>query len=168
MNSSVQRSALPQKRERCYNRCGQTFSVSSQRSIQPLISRINTPVPSLPSLPPHPTLPQSSVTSCYIWPSTSPRSPVSLHPRLCLPLSLPCCCCSLTHRTSFCLVFSPPCSSLPLPPLLLLLPLFLFARSFSLQRSLTQIYISSAVIDIFHLPASFPIGCQPASPRQLR
>lgn len=47
-------------------------------------------------------------------------------------------------------------------------PVFLHSSTFSLQKSCARIYISSAVIDIFHLPASFPIGCLPASPRQQR
>lgn len=104
-------------------------------------------------------------TSCYIWPSIPPPS--------FYPLSLPCC--ILTpHLFLFGFLpypFFTPSSSFPSSPLPLLLLLSLspsFSLSLSLQQSLTRIYISSAVIDIFHLPASFPIGCQPASPRQQR
>lgn len=139
--------------ERCYNRCGQTLSERSQRLIQPVISCMNTFVPTTtttsPIRPPLLTFLYSLLLYLAFTPATTP------------PVSLCQVCAVWHHRTSiffFYLVFFPPVLcflfSLPLP--------------LSLQQSLTQLYISSAVIDIFHLPASFPVGCQPPSPRQLR
>lgn len=83
------------------------------------------------------------------------------------------------HLSTACSLFSPPCPRPP-PPLVPLFGvlqsdtlLFFFfwnfcffcysshpssvrlSLSLALQRSLTRLYISSAVIDIFHLPASF-------------
>lgn len=51
MNTAVQLCSVS-GRERCYNRCGQTFSDRSQRSFQPLISCINNLVPPPPPPPP--------------------------------------------------------------------------------------------------------------------
>lgn len=54
MNAPMQLQSASEK-ERCYNRCGQTFSVSRQGSVQPLISCFNAPSPSLPCLPHFPS-----------------------------------------------------------------------------------------------------------------
>ena len=141
--NNEQKRAAPQKWERCYNRCGQTFSVSSRRSLQPLISCINTPVPSLLSPPNSPRL--SSITSCYIWLSAPP--PVSLH--LCLSHSR----CSLTPPHLFFFIWY---SSRPLP--LFLLPLFL---SISLSLSLSFSFFLPS-LSLFLSPPSLSLSLSAA------
>lgn len=64
------------ERERCYNRCGQAFSVSTQRGGQNLILFSCTFLSVPPSFPTSLTL--SSVTSYYLWSSTSPQIVPSL------------------------------------------------------------------------------------------
>lgn len=123
------------------------FSLSS-----PALTRPRHPFPAFPTFLP-------STIHCNLLLSL----PVNLSPSLSSSFFLP-----LSNITPLfgCFFFLPTHSS-GLRPLFLLF-LFLHSHSFSLQQCLTQIYISSAVIDIFYLPASFPVGCQPASPRQLQ
>lgn len=117
-----------------------------RRSTQPFISCINT----LCHLP-HPLLFWlSSIDSCYILPWHT-----NTHTIFSRMFVSSCCCLAPPRLFLF--------GILPTYSLLHLFPLPPFPLSLSVQ-----LYISAAAIGIFHLPASFPIGCQPASPRQLQ